>query len=93
MRKFVLSLLIIASLGATSVAMAATTTAVAPVMSTATGAIKALDTKACTVTLDTDAVYKFKAKCDFASLKVGEKVTLTYITKTTLDASKIVAAV
>ena len=94
MRKLALSLLLVASLGATSVAMAATTPAApAPVMSTATGAIKALDAKACTVTLDSDAVYKFKAKCDFASLKVGEKVTLTYITKTTLDASKIVAAV
>lgn len=92
MRKIALSLLVLASLGATSAAMAATTAPAVPA-STATGAIKAFDAKACTVTLDTDAVYKFKAKCDFAALKVGEKVTVTYVTKTTLDASKIAAAV
>ncbi len=91
MRKIALSMLVLASIGASSVAMAATAPAVTT--ETATGAIKSLDVKACTVTLDTDAVYKFKAKCDFSSLKVGEKVTVTYVTRTTLSASKIAAAV
>ena len=87
MRNFALPLVIVASLGLTSIAMAATTD------STATGAIKALDVKACTVTLDSDAIYKFKPKCDFSKLTVGEKVTVTYVTKgKDLDASTIVAA-
>ena len=88
MRNFILPIIVVAAAGFASASLAA---AAAP--TTTTGTIKSLDAKACTVTLDSDAVYKFKAKCDFASLKVGEKVTLTYITKTTLDASKIVAAV
>lgn len=85
MRKYLLPLLLVASLGASSVAMAAS--------ETATGTIKALDAKACTVTLDNKTVYQFAAKCDFSKLLVGEKVTITFEKKGTVDdASKIEAA-
>lgn len=86
MRNSILSLLVVASLGASSVAMAATDL-------TATGMIKAIDAKACTVTLDNKAVYQFAAKCDFSKLTVGEKVTVSYTVKGKVDeATKIVAA-
>ena len=87
MRKFALSLAVLAAAGLSSAAFADT----AP--STATGAIKALDAKACTVTLDNSTVYHFDAKCDFSKLKVGEKVSITWTAKNNADwASKIVAA-
>jgi hypothetical protein len=85
MRKFALSLALLAATGLASGAMAAD--------STTTGKIKALDAKACTVTLDTSTVYHFEPKCDFAKFKVGEKVAITWATKNNADwASKIVAA-
>jgi Cu/Ag efflux protein CusF len=87
MRKLVLSLAVLTATGLSSVAFADT----AP--STATGAIKALDAKACTVTLDNSTVYHFDAKCDFSKLKVGEKVAITWAAKDNADwASKIAAA-
>ena len=59
----------------------------------AEGGTKALDAKACTVTLDNSTVYHFDAKCDFSKLKVGEKVAITWEAKNNQDwASKVVAA-
>ena len=69
MRKVLVSLLVVASLGASSIAMAAP--------ADTAGKIKALDAKACTVTLDNNTVYQFAAKCDFSKLTVGEKVKIT----------------
>lgn len=84
MRSFVLPLILIASLGASS--------AMAAADQTAKGPIKALDAKACTVTIDT-AVYQFPAKCDFSKLKVGENVAITYqVNNNVNDASKIAPA-
>jgi len=86
MRKLILSLAVVAA-GLSSAAIAANAPA------TATGAIKALDAKACTVTLDNSTVYHFDAKCDFSKLKVGEKVAITWEAKNNQDwASKVVAA-
>ena len=84
MRKYALPLFVVLSLGASSVAMAADTTA--------TGAIKSLDAKACTVTLADAKVYQFAAKCDFTKLTVGEKVTITYTTKGTTEEASMIAA-
>jgi len=70
MRKFILPLLLVASVGASSAALAAT--------STAHGKIHSLDAKACTVTLDDKKVYSFAPKCDFSKLKAGEQVSITY---------------
>jgi Cu/Ag efflux protein CusF len=86
MRKFVLSLAILAAAGLSTVAFAAAD-------NIASGSIKALDGKACTVTLDNSTVYHFDAKCDLSKFKVGEKVAITWAAKNNADwASKIVAA-
>lgn len=86
MRKLIVPFLIVASLGATSVAMAATPT-------TTNGAIKSLDAKACTVTLDNKTMYQFAPKCDFSKLSVGEKVAITWeLQSGKYMASKIAAA-
>ena len=66
MRKLVLPLALLATIAASSAALAATTT----------GKITKLDVPACAVTLS--KVYHFGTKCDFSKLKVGEKVTVTY---------------
>ncbi len=85
MRNIALPLILALSLGASGVAMAATDT-------TTDGMIKALNAKACTVTLDNKAVYHFAAKCDFSKLTVGEKVAITWHLSKKLDwATKIVA--
>ena len=68
MRKFILPMLLLVSFGATSVAMAAP--------AAVTGMISSMDAKACTVTLADKNVYQFPAKCDFSSLKAGEKVSI-----------------
>ena len=70
MRKFLIPLMLVASVGVSSVALAAP--------STAHGAIQSMDSKACTVTLADKAVYQFAPKCDFSKLKAGEKVAITY---------------
>lgn len=70
MRKFLIPLLLVASVGASSVALAAP--------STAHGSIRSLDGKACTVTLSDKYVYQFAPKCDFTKLKAGEKVAITF---------------
>lgn len=70
MRKFLIPLMLVASFGVSSVALAAT--------STAHGAIQSMDTKACTVTLADKSIYQFAPKCDFTKLKVGENVAITW---------------
>jgi hypothetical protein len=70
MRKFVLPLILVASLGASSLAMAAA--------SSAQGTIKAIDAKALTLTLDNGTVYKLPASFKVADLKTGEKVKVTW---------------
>jgi hypothetical protein len=72
MRNFLIPLMLVASLGGVSVAMAA---------ETAQGKIHALDAKACTVTLDgSKTAYHFAPKCDFSKLKVGERVAIKWMT-------------
>ena len=84
MRKIALSALVIASLGLSSAAMAAVTTAA--------GAVTALDAKTETVSLGKTA-YVFPAKFDLSKIKVGEKVTITFEVKAGKnDATKIEAA-
>jgi len=70
MRKLVLPLVLIASLGASSLAMAAG--------QTAEGTIKAIDSKAMTLTLSDGSIYKLPAKFKVADLKAGEKVKVTW---------------
>jgi hypothetical protein len=70
MRKFLVPLMLIASIGASSVALAAGTMA--------TGTIASMDAKACKVTLNNKEVYQFPAKCDLSKFKLGEKVSITY---------------
>lgn len=85
MRKFVLPLILVASLGVSSMAMAAT---VAP--STTEGTIKALDAKAMTLTLADGSVYNLAKAIKIASLKVGEKVKITWTKVGTLDEASAV---
>jgi Cu/Ag efflux protein CusF len=105
MHKFLLPLILVASLGTSSLAFAATTATTAakpatamstmapkPTWTTTDGTIKAIDAKACTITLDNKAVYHFVAKCDFSKLTAGEKVAVTWQTKHKLHwANKVVA--
>ena len=57
------------------------------------GAIKSMDAKKCTITLADSKVFQFADKCDFAKLKAGENVTITYTVKGTVNnASKVAAA-
>ncbi len=86
MRNIVLPLLLIASLGASSVAMAASPT-------TTKGVLQAMDAKTCTVTLADKSIYQFAPKCDFSKLKAGEKVAVTWTLNGKINqASAIVAA-
>jgi hypothetical protein len=86
MRKFALPLVLVASLGVSSIAMAATDSSV-------TGAIKTLDTKNHAVTLDNKTTYHFAKTIDLSTFKVGEKVTVTFhLYKKTDVGTKIAAA-
>ena len=85
MRKYVLPLALIASLGASTMAMAATN-------HHTTGTIKALDAKLCVVTLDNKTAYHFAKKCDFSTVKVGEKVVVTWHRYKTVDVGTAIAA-
>lgn len=61
--------------------------------SPSTGAIKAIDSKAMTITLDNGIAYKLPAGFKLAGLKVGEKVAVTWTMKgTEYDATKVAAA-
>lgn len=97
MHKIALAIAVVAAFGSTSV-MAATTSTTTTTMSSAakpaakpapapltvTGALTAVDAKACTVTLD-KTTYHFGAKCKISALKVGENVTITYKVKSKID--------
>jgi hypothetical protein len=86
MRTFVLPLALAATVLGGSFALAATD-------HTVTGTIKALDLKACTVKVD-KTVYHFARGCDFAALKLGEKVDVTgHVYKKMEVGTRIVAAV
>ena len=85
MRKFVLPLALLATMASGSIAFAATD-------HTTTGTLKAIDAKACTVTVD-KTVYHFAKGCDFSAFKVGEKVAVTaHIYKKMEVGTKLVAA-
>lgn len=71
MHKYVLPLALVASISASSLALAATD-------KTVTGTIASMDAKLCTLTLDNKRTYYFAKKCDFSALKVGEKVAVTW---------------
>lgn len=58
----------------------------------ATGAIKAVDAKAMTVTLEDGVVYKLPASVKADSLKVGEKVMVTFDKKGDVNEATAVAA-
>jgi|GEM_PF-4954300 len=86
MRKFIIPAILVASLGLSSVAMAAAS-------HVSTGIVKAVDLKAETVTVD-KTVYHFAAKFDLSSIKVGEKVDVTWHPYKKIDVgTKIVASV
>ena len=85
MRKFLIPLMLVASVGVSSMALAATP-------STAHGAIQSMDSKACTVTLADKAVYQFAPKCDFAKLKVGENVAITWTLNGKVNQASAIAA-
>lgn len=85
MNKLVLPLALAATIASGSFAFASTD-------HTVTGTLKAIDAKACTVTLG-KSVYHFAKGCDFGTFKVGEKVDLTYHISKKLDVgTKLVAA-
>ena len=69
MRKFLLPLVLVASLATGTAAFAATNSAT-------TGAIKAIDVKAHTVTLG-KTVYHFAKTVDLSAFKKGENVTIS----------------
>lgn len=58
----------------------------------ARGTIKLIDAKACTVTLTSRNVYQFGAGCDFSKLKVGERVSIKWLTKGKLRDATTIAA-
>ena len=70
MRKFILPLILVASFGASSMAMAA--------VSTSVGVIKAIDAKTMTLTLNDGTVYGLAKTIKLSSLKAGEKVKITW---------------
>ena len=69
MRKLLLPLALAATIASGSFAFAATD-------HTVTGTLKAIDAKACTVTLG-KSVYHFAKGCDFTAFKVGENIATT----------------
>lgn len=85
MRNFVLPLLLVASLGASSVAMAAGTVT--------QGVVKTLNAKTCTVTLADKTVYHFAPKCDFSKIKLNEKVAITSTLKGKIHNATAIVAV
>ena len=70
MRKLILPLVLVASFGAPSLALAAVTTT--------DGVIKSIDAKTMTLTLGDGSSYKLPAYLKLADLKAGEKVKVTW---------------
>ena len=52
--------------------------ALAAATTTSKGAIKGLDSTACTVTLADNTTYQFGKHCNFAKLKVGEQIAIVW---------------
>ena len=52
--------------------------ALASTTTTSKGAIKGLDTTACTVTLSDNTTYQFGKHCNFAKLKLGEQIAIVW---------------
>lgn len=97
MHKLLVSLAVVASLGASSVAMAAAPMAapakMAPAAITTTGAVVAVSTKFCTVTLGNEGVFLFGKGCKLSKITVGEWVTITWWKSgAKREATKIVAS-
>lgn len=69
MRSYLIPFVLISSIGAAGMALAATTT---------DGTIKALDMKAHTITLSDGTVYYLPATFKDPGLKVGEKVAVVW---------------
>lgn len=82
MRKMILPLVLVASFGASSMALAAT--------SVADGTIKSIDAKTSTFTLQDGKSYKLAPALKVADLKVGEHVKITYdMSGKTMQATKV----
>jgi Cu/Ag efflux protein CusF len=79
------SLIVAASLGAMLVSSAAFAASM-----TDAGAIKSIDAKANSITLADGKVFVLPAKFDLKTIKVGEKVTVTYDIK---DKAMVASAV
>ena len=85
MRSKILPLVLIAGLSLSGAAFAASTDT--------TGVIKAIDAKAMTLTLEDGTVFKLPADFKADSVKVGEKVTVSWDAKgDEKDATKVVEA-
>lgn len=77
-------MLVVAAIGASSAAMAA--------HSVTKGVVESFDAKACTVTLADKTVYSFGTRCNLSKVKVGEKVTISWVMKgKVMVASQLVA--
>jgi len=82
MKKLTSALCAIAMLTGASVAMAAETS----------GTIKTIDTEAKTFTLDNDSVFMAGDKLDLKTLKVGEKVEVSFEKKEKVNEASSVKA-
>lgn len=85
MNKFALPLVLIAAISAPSLALAAPTNT--------DGAIKSIDSKAMSITLDNGQAYHLPASFKLADLKVGEKVRVTWDRKGAANEASAVVAV
>jgi len=82
MKRTLGALAALAILASAGVAMAAT----------ADGTIKSIDLKAMTITLDSGSVYKAEKTVNLKTLKVGEKVAVTYEIKKGVNEASAVKA-
>jgi len=60
------------------VLVALTAPALASATTTTKGAVKQLDTNACTVTLSDNTTYSFGKHCNFTKLKLGEQIAIVW---------------
>jgi hypothetical protein len=85
MRKIIFPVAAVAFVAASTLAFAAS--------QSDTGAIRTIDAKAPSITLDDGKTFKLAKSFKVGSLKVGEKVVVTYSTKgSDMLASKVVAS-
>lgn len=67
--------------------------ALASSTTTTKGAVKKLDTTACTVTLSDNSTYQFGKRCNFGKLKLGEQIAIVWKqTGTTRSAVQVFVA-